>query len=227
MSGKELRKMALHLIAVKESNEDNCKKALEDSKASRELKMLESKLMTVIMTPKPLTQKHKTILDLSAQIQEKTSPASAEEDLKSPTKDTKDALPIACVKEIMLLPIAIIAACCDMSNVGDRPFMSLSQFVNFTITIVEEAKAEETTSSEQMISVHQIIFQRYCLAFSDRDQLLFQTFIILHYKILLGFYTEADMNDFINVVSGTFFYENFRHFARTRLLSKLVFYLLI
>ena len=120
MSGKELRKMALHLIAVKERNEDQGKKALEDSKASRELKMLESRLMTVIMTPKPLTQKHKTILDLSAQIKDKTPSSSAEEEASSDgTKaQTKDALPA--VKEIMLLPIAIIAACCDMSNVGDR-----------------------------------------------------------------------------------------------------------
>ena len=57
--------------AVQEASDDN-KKAFEDTKVSRDLKMLESKLMTVIMTPKPLTQKHKTILDLSAQIKEKT-----------------------------------------------------------------------------------------------------------------------------------------------------------
>ena len=77
--------------------------------------------------------------------------------------------------------------------------MSLSQFVNFTISIVT---AEETTTPEQITAAHQIIFQRYCLAFADRDQLLFQTFIVLHYKILLGLYTEDDMKDFINVVSG-------------------------
>ena len=207
-SGKELRKMALHLIAVKESNEDNGKKALEDSKAARELKMLETKLMTVIMTPKPLTQKHKIILELSTQIKEKTPISVKDDDAASVSggspvkKSDKEAVPsaaISSVKEIMLLPIAIIAACCDMSNVGDRPFMSLTQFVNFTIGIVS---AEEIKTPEQTTAAHQIIFQRYCLAFSDRDQLLFQTFIVMHYKILLGLYNEEDMKDFINVVSG-------------------------
>ena len=69
-------------------------------------------------------------------------------------------------------------------------WMAPSQFVNFTISIVS---AEEIKTPEQSTAAHQIIFQRYCLAFSDRDQLLFQTFIVMHYKILLGLYTEDDM----------------------------------
>lgn len=189
MRGQELRKMALHLISVKEKSEEVSKTTSQPEKAiEKELKNLEAQLMTVIMTPKPLTQKHKSILELSTKIDQKRG--SRKPSQTGSMVEMEEAL--KGVKEIMLLPIAIIAACCDMSAVGNRPFMSLSQFVNFTLTCIAE-NGEET---------HQVLFQRYCLAFSDRDQLLFQTFIVLHHNILRGLYSEDDFKDFLNVVSG-------------------------
>ena len=99
------------------------------------------------------------------------------------------------LQEQVYFPISIISACCDMSTIADRPFMSLENFVNFTWTRLQD---KELTLEE----THKIIFQRYCLAFSDRDQLLFQSLIIIHYNILQGNYTENDFKDFLNVVAG-------------------------
>ena len=76
-----------------------------------------------------------------------------------------------------------------------RPFMSLEQFVNFTFTRLQD---KDLTIEE----AHKIIFQRYCLAYSDQDQLLFQCLIIIHFNILGGNYTEEDFKDFLNVVAG-------------------------
>ncbi len=192
MSGRELRKMSLHLISVKEkSSSDAGASAKTLSSDMKELNLVESQLMTVIMTPKALVQKHRSILDLSTKIDKiRMSRESSAVDSLIRIEDY-----LKTVKPVMLFPIAIIAACCDMCTVANRPFMSLSQFVNFLILRVEENPENEEET-------HLIIFQRYCLAFADRDQLLFQTFILFHFNILRSIYDSDDFNDFINVVSG-------------------------
>ncbi len=82
-------------------------------------------------------------------------------------------------------PVAIISACCDMVTILGRPFMSLSQFVHFSQTRLKDDSIDEEEA-------HKIIFQRYCLAFSDKDQILFQSFVIIHLKIMSGDLTDED-----------------------------------
>ena len=165
MSGKELRKMTLHLFSLKEGQDDAGSKMNASASIEKELGNIESQLMNVIMTPKPLPLRHKAIVELSAKMDSHRAMRKASAvDFSAEMEKS-----VMAVKPEVLLPTAILAACCDMSTVGNRPFMSLSQFVNFTWSRIQEGVEEE--------ELHQIIFQRYCLAFSDREQLLFQTLI--------------------------------------------------
>ena len=67
-----------------------------------------------------------------------------------------------------LFPTAIIAACCDMATViSNHPFTSFSQFIEF----VRSRLNDETKTTEES---HLIIYQRHCLAYPNKDQLLFQ-----------------------------------------------------
>ena len=190
MSGKELRKMTLHLFSLKEGKDDTGSKMNASASIEKELATIESQLMNVIMTPKPLPLRHKSIVELSAKMDSHRAMRKASiVDFSAEMEKS-----VMAVKPEVLLPTAILAACCDMSTVGNRPFMSLSQFVNFTWSRIQEGMEEE--------ELHQIIFQRYCLAFSDREQLLFQTLIVLHYGILNGNLGEDDLKDFLNVIAG-------------------------
>ena len=194
MSGQELRKMAVHLISLKDQDESKAKGSKSSSRATREFNTIEAKLMNMIMTPKPLSQKHRHILDLSSRMDKAKSPLK--DSLSKSLSDEPSSGSTGLISQEMLFPTAIIAACCDMSTVGLRPFMSLSQFVNFTLTV----RNDESEDTENM---HRIIFQRYCLSYADKEQLLFQTFILLHYNILKdGVWTEGDRHDFLNVVAG-------------------------
>ena len=200
MRGKELRKMTLHLFSLKEGKEDNSKKLAISSEAEKDLKNIESQLMNVIMTPKPLPIRHKSIVELSQKMDGYRKHEGSDGADRKSVEDVSAQMAhsIQSLRPEVLLPTAIFAACCDMSTIGDRPFMSLSQFVNFTWNRIQES--EDSQESEE--ELHQVIFQRYCLAFSDREQLLFQTFIMLHYGILNGNLSEDDLKDFLNVVAG-------------------------
>ena len=200
MSGKELRKMTLHLFSLKEGKEDSNKKLASSSDAQKEVKDIESQLMNVIMTPKPLPLRHKSIVELSHKMDGYRKERQTSIDLSS-AADMERSIHHS-VRPEVLLPTAIFAACCDMSTIGNRPFMSLSQFVNFTWNRIQEMQSDSDADQQDQSELHQIIFQRYCLAFSDREQLLFQTFIMLHLGILNGHLTEDDLKDFLNVTAG-------------------------
>jgi flagellar biosynthesis GTPase FlhF/predicted nucleic acid-binding Zn-ribbon protein len=190
MRGKEVRRMALHLFKVKEGRDDTADKIAAEEDVSRKLDTVETQLMSIIMSPESLTHRHKDIVQLSGKL--KDFRATRRASRVNLDLETEQAL--QGVGPEMLFPIAIIAACCDMVSIANQPFMSLSQFVHFTL-----AKLRDTDDVEE---AHRVIFQRYCLAFSDKDQLLFQTLIILHHKILNGSLTDADFGDFVNVIGG-------------------------
>ena len=201
MSGKELRKMTLHLFSLKEgADSDTSKKVASSSDTSqKEMRDIESQLMNVIMTPKPLPLRHKSIVELSQKMDGYRQERRSSIDLSASVANMEHGSTPS-VRPEVLLPTAIFAACCDMSTIGDRPFMSLSQFVNFTWNRIQDMSDDQQESD--VAELHQVIFQRYCLAFSDREQLLFQTFIMLHLGILNGTLEEDDLKDFLNVTAG-------------------------
>ena len=66
----------------------------------------------------------------------------------------------------LLFPVAVATAACDMSHILARPCYSLTQFVEFGTGHLED---EETSVDD----VHLLIFQKHCLAYSNKDQLRF------------------------------------------------------
>ncbi len=192
MSGHELRRMASHLFKL---NEGEDQRVAEKTRVSDELESkvssLEDKLVKLILSEDPLAKKHMDIVKLSSSL----------DDAKSTRKESMIALQeevdhsMKTVVTARVFPTAIIAACCDMVTILGRPLMSLSQFVHFS-----QARLKDESLGEE--DAHKIIFQRYCLAFSDKDQLLFQTFIILHLKLMAGTLEEVDFSDFVNLIGG-------------------------
>lgn len=73
-------------------------------------------------------------------------------------------------------PTAVISACCDLATLLEHPFTSLTQFVEF----VKELLADESKTTDE---AHEIIFHRYCLAYANKDQLLFQVDRILATRV--------------------------------------------
>ena len=131
---------------------------------------------------------------------------------KSSVRETNEEASIR-LREISnaQFPIAIVAACCDMATIAESPFVSLSQFVQFCLTQFRDPKMSSIAEA------HLIIFQRYCLAYKDQDQLLFQvgnilivfllsdydvfsvlfqTLVIIHLKIMEDVLVANDFADF-------------------------------
>ena len=158
--GKELRRMALNLFSHKEGYSTVTEKVSNDVEYTKKLKVIESQLMNILTSTESLTRRFNDIIELSSKMDELRQ---AIQDAKEEVGEEKEDSPRANIKQEVILPVSIIAACCDMSSIGERPFMSLEQFVNFTWTRLQD---KELTTEE----AHKIIFQRYCLAFSDRDQ---------------------------------------------------------
>ena len=90
----------------------------------------------------------------------------------------------------------MVTAACDMSHILARPCYSLTQFVEFGASKL----AEEDASVDD---VHLLIFQKHCLAYANRDQLLFQALILLHLKVLEEEIDDSMLRDLRSVVTSS------------------------
>ena len=198
IDGKELRSLASHMFNTSDEMYMRAKQEQQSLlKKQDKINLLESDLISMI-TKDDIISHNQTIIQIATTLDNLrdgrgtslTKHATYRESL---TQDKSSDI---------LFPVAIITACCDMSYVLNRPCYSLTEFVNFASTKLQECENAPNTKA------YTIIFHKHCLAYANKDQLLFQVLIILHLKILRDELNDDDVSDLKAILFGSLYNEN-------------------
>ena len=203
IDGKELRDLACHMFSTSDDMYMQAKQEQQSLLMKQDkINLLESDLINILTKDDIIVHNEKiveiaTTLDNLRDVRGTTLTKHAVY-RKSLTQETSPDV---------LFPVAVITACCDMSYVLNRPCYSLTEFVHFASTKLQECESSQTTNNTEGYT---IIFQKHCLAYPNKDQLLFQVLIILHLKILREELTDNDVNDLKAVLFGSLYKPNER-----------------
>ena len=116
--GLELRRMALNLFSLKDGLGKTTEKMGDNDEIQKKLKVVETQLMSIITSSESLIKKFNEIIKLSAKMDEhRKSMKSLQDDAKIEVSEESQG---SNTKKEILLPISIIAACCDMSTIADK-----------------------------------------------------------------------------------------------------------
>ena len=202
IDGKELRDLACHMFSTSDEMYVQAKQEQQSLlKKQDKINLLESDLITILTKDDIITHNEK-IVEIATTLDDLRDHRGASLTKhaayrKTLTQETSPDI---------LFPVAIITACCDMSYVLNRPCYSLTEFVHFASTKLQEC--EDSESGSRNSQAYTIIFQKHCLAYANKDQLLFQVLVILHLKILRKELTDEDLRDLKSVLFGTLYMSN-------------------